>query len=167
MPRKKKDPVEEKEKDPNAPWLSNWFITYNTNRAEEAFIYILEEAWRYILTNIDRYLYAYSSDQIKLLAIKEHHAIERGPKFKRIHLHCDLSVDSEGLSMLNYTKIKIHMNRFIRRMYRIEFGETEGYKEYKGGACWVRLNPGANRARTVEQYLSKAPLIIPKKTVLK
>ena len=166
MPRKKKAPVEEKKKDPYAPWLSNWFITYNTNRSEDIFIPILEDAWQYILKNIADYLFAgESSPSIRLLAIKQHSAVERGPKFKRIHLHCDLSVDSEGLSMLHYNKIKIDMNQFIADAYSVQY-DGDNFRPYQGGACWVRLNKGANRARLVEQYLSKAPLIIPKRTVI-
>lgn len=165
MPRKKK---EEKKHDPMAPWLSQWFITYNTNRTEPDFIDVLEEAWNQILEDLRPYLYKYSSPTIEITEIKEEHSIERGGKYHRIHLHSVLSVDSRGLSMLDYGKLNDHLDLLIKEIYEDNFKYLKDYREYKRGILWVRLVKGANTNRNIEKYLAKARLLpLPIKPITK
>lgn len=159
MPRKRKPVIPKPEKDPYAPWLSQWFITFNTNRTEEDFIEILEGAWEYIIEDIVAYLYAYSSPTIRIISVKQLHAVERGGKYHRIHLHSQLAVDSEGLSMLAYDKVHNHMNEYIRLNYELKHSKDKNYKKFEGGRFWARLVEGSNTARNIERYLAKAPLL--------
>lgn len=165
MPRKKK---EEKKHDPMAPWLSQWFITYNTNRTEPDFIDVLEEAWNQITKDLRPYLYKYSSPTIEITEIKEEHSIERGSTYHRIHLHSTLRVDSRGLSMLDYGKVHDELDALIKEMYEDNFSYLPNYKEYKGGRFWARLVKGANTNRNIEKYLAKARLLpVPIKPITK
>jgi hypothetical protein len=147
-----------KEKDPYAPWLSCWFITYNTNRANDRLIPILEDAWQHILTNILDYLSAWSSPTIRVISVQERHALERGDKFHKIHIHSELKVDSEGMSMLDYTKVTNSMNQYIKDEYERLHHNDEDYQQYTVGKFHSRLIYGCNSARSIEKYLKKAPI---------
>lgn len=159
MPRKKKEPKPKKEKDPYARWLSQWMITFNTNRSDVEFEEILNDAWEYIKDNIEDYLFATSSPTIRNIDVKTKHTIERGDKFDRVHLHAFISVDSDGMASLKYDKIDEDMNRYIKDRYRREYRGTPVYKRYKGGRFWAKLVLNANAVRNIEKYLKKAPIL--------
>ena len=150
---------EEKKRDPNAPWLSVWVLTYNTNRTSSRYIKIVDEAWKQVISNIVKYVRPYSSDTITLISVREFHAVERGDKYHKIHIHSNLEIDSFGLSMLDYTDMAEDMDDIIHELYLDEYGNEEDYTPYTRGYLNGQIVLNANAARKIMAYLGKAPLI--------
>ena len=148
-----------KEHDPNAPWLSVWVLTYNTNRTSKRYIKIIKKAWKEILRNILKYTTAYSSDTITVTSVRELHTVERGDKYHKIHIHSNLEIESLGLTMLDYDSIKTDMDDIIHELYMDDYEDKEDYQPYTQGYFNGRIVKNANAARKILAYLAKAPLI--------
>lgn len=154
---------EEKKRDPNAPWLSVWVLTYNTNRTSTRYIKILKMAWKEILRNLSKYTRTYSSPTITLTSVRELHTIERGGKYHKIHLHSNLEIESLGLTMLDYNLIKEDMDDIMHELYMDDYEDREDYQPYTQGYFNGIIVKNANAARKILAYLEKAPLLKIKK----
>src|SRR5579871_3890846 len=135
--------------DPMAPWMSWWFITYNSNRTDERLIPAINAAFDFIVTHIDRYIRERSSPTVRLISVQEGgRTFERGDRYHRIHMHTNLRVYSYGLSDLDYKHMSHDMSTIIRQYF----------PQYTQGYLNGRIIENGNTLFKIENYLKKAPI---------
>lgn len=138
----------EKVYDPMAPWMSWWFVTYNSNRTDERLIPAINAAFDFVVAHIDRYI---KRDEypIRLISVQEGgRTYERGDIQHRIHMHTNLRVYSYGMANLHYKHISRDMSTIIRQYF----------PEYTQGYFNGTIVENGNTLFKIENYLKKAPI---------
>lgn len=141
-PKKEPLPRPTPGKDPYTPWDNAFLVTINTNTNLPGLGNALKNVWRYLVAHSGEFFYGYPGSSV--LEVKQHHQIEVGKKYHKIHLHGTWIVKSTGIAMMDFYKV----NEFINQNLR----QVEGFKRANFQA---KLIKNYNQARLIREYIEK------------
>ncbi len=129
-------------KDPLGQWDNAFFITINTNTNLPGLDRGLEAVWKYMMSHAGEFLVGRPGG--RLIEVKQHHAIEVGKKYGKIHLHGHAVFTTTGIAFLDYFKVNEFVNRNLRQIV--------GFKRCNFQAKLIK-NYNANRL--MAEYIEK------------
>lgn len=135
-------PKEERGKDPLAPWDNAFFITINTGTTIPELKEALNTVWNYIMKHANEFLVGRPGG--RLLEVKEHHRVEVGKKYHKVHLHGSAVFRTTGIAFLDYYKVNTFINDNLRQI-----------KGFKRCNFQAKLVKNYNQSRLIAEYIDK------------
>jgi hypothetical protein len=133
------------EKDPLSAHKQAWFVTINTNSSNTTLIGPLKLVWKHILSNITTFTYGRG---YITKVIETNQTVEQGKKFKRLHIHTKVEIQSNGIAYLDFVKIQQFINKNMRQI-----------PSFKGIYVNAHLIKNYNQQELIDAYTGKDPYL--------